>query len=88
MEENGVEIQFFYLGVAHIYALNRNFASVQILKPLKTVWFLPLAAQSTHRFKLLEFQGLQMPYCRFIDDGGNLNWSDVGENSFKTESRK
>ena len=59
-----------------------------LINPLKTIWFLPLAHQSTHRFKFLNYRGQGVPYCRFIDDSGGLNWSDVGENRYKTESRR
>ena len=76
------------MGSAHVFSLNRKYCTMQILNPLKTLWFLPLSQQSTHRFKLLEFRGEGVSYSRFIDDSENLNWSEPRENKFKTEGRR
>ena len=86
-DEDGVEVKFYYLGAKHIHAFNRKYAQIQINNPLKCLWFLPLAQQSTMRFQMLDLFGRDYSRIRLVDDKGRLNWSDTGENSFKTESR-
>ena len=56
--------------------------------PLKCLWFYTLPSQSTHRFKMMKLRGLSVGEERFINDGEELNRSDVKENRFKTESRR
>ena len=82
-----MEIDFYYLGAKHIYAFNRKYANIQIENPMKCLWFMPLAQQSTMRFRLLDIFGTEYANRRVVVDNGRLNWSENGENKFKTESR-